>query len=107
MIPAGQKCCEKVHEGYRTYGCRNKAKVERDGKFYCGVHDPEKAKAKRAARDAKLAHEYKIRECKSKLQKVRDQISDEIIRTSYLPLELIDDARKLRLELDALLAVVE
>jgi len=37
-------CCARVHNGYGFSGCSNRANVERDGKPYCGTHDPVKVK---------------------------------------------------------------
>lgn len=47
-------CCEKTwpkgHSG--SWPCANPAKVIRDGKPYCGVHDPVKVKARREQKSA-------------------------------------------------------
>jgi len=47
------QCCEQVPlrglNFHRTRQCTAVAKVERDGKCYCGIHDPV-AKAERAAK---------------------------------------------------------
>ena len=51
-------CCGdvtvKMMAFYRTRVCGKTAKYERDGKWYCGVHDPEAIKAKHDKRRAKL-----------------------------------------------------
>lgn len=39
------RCCKQVHDGPGYVGfhqCFHEAKVERDGKWYCGVHDPQR-----------------------------------------------------------------
>ena len=33
--------------------CKNKGTVKRNGKWYCGVHDPEKANERQEKRDKK------------------------------------------------------
>lgn len=43
---------------FRTYACGKTAKVERDGKWYCGIHDPVRLAEKRAARDAEYDRRY-------------------------------------------------
>ena len=48
-------CCDRVYDvnapwSMRFSPCSRRAKVERDGKHYCGVHDPERLKAKREER---------------------------------------------------------
>ena len=46
-------CQGQISQGWgRSYSCGNKAKVERDGKHYCGVHDPVAQAEKRAAKNA-------------------------------------------------------
>ena len=54
------QCSERTwpaHGGFHGVPCRNKAKVERNGISYCGVHDPAKIEAKREAKVAKWAAE--------------------------------------------------
>jgi hypothetical protein len=53
------KCSESVYNNWHFYPCNNKGKVQRDGKWYCGVHDPI-AKAERAANRGPTQYE---REC--------------------------------------------
>jgi hypothetical protein len=38
-------CCANRFNGYRRYICGKTAKAERDGKWYCGIHDPVRLKA--------------------------------------------------------------
>jgi hypothetical protein len=53
-----EQCREKVGD-WHLYRCKNKGKVQRDGQWYCGVHDPI-AKAERAAKRGPTQFE---REC--------------------------------------------
>lgn len=64
-----QKCCARVYGGgYRGHMCGNTAKVEVDGKFYCGVHDPIRLKAisdkkdaeRKAALDARNKRSFEV-----------------------------------------------
>jgi hypothetical protein len=43
--------CENGKGSWRKSQCRHPGKVERDGKWYCGTHDPE---ARAARREVKL-----------------------------------------------------
>lgn len=53
-IPKDAKCCGYVHRGrWGVSVCAKPAKMEHEGGFYCGIHDPVKAKAKRDAVDAR------------------------------------------------------
>ena len=40
-----RKCCYQKFQNSRYYPCGNNAKVLRDGKNFCGVHDPERLQA--------------------------------------------------------------
>lgn len=62
---ATQQCCVKVYPkerwgSFHPHPCAFKAKVEADGKWYCGVHYPAKVKAKDAARAAARVAEAEI-----------------------------------------------
>ena len=60
------QCDEKYYHGHRAQRCPNNAKVERDGKWYCGIHDPVARRAKSKARfvewDTKQKAINKVRE---------------------------------------------
>lgn len=48
------RCVERVPDGGRSvslHACLRVGTIQRDGEWYCGQHDPEKVKTKRAARD--------------------------------------------------------
>ena len=50
-IPKDAKCCDSRFAGFgfsRTI-CSKPAKMEHEGKFYCGIHDPVRIKDKRKA----------------------------------------------------------
>jgi len=70
-------CCGHVRNGYGFSGCLNKAKVEREGKPYCGTHDPVKVKERREKINKKwediYATENKIRKYKDDMEKFRDE----------------------------------
>ena len=55
-MSAIKPCCALVYNAsvWRTLSCSKPAKVERAGKWYCTIHDPERVKAKRAARQSKF-----------------------------------------------------
>ena len=37
-----EQCSGRIWERYRDYPCTRPAKVERGGRWYCGMHDPER-----------------------------------------------------------------
>jgi hypothetical protein len=66
MTTEKHKCCGSVWPAgaYRSYPCHHNAKVERDGKWYCGTHDPvaikEKQDKKKAESDARWKASQKL-----------------------------------------------
>ena len=52
-IPKDAKCSAKKYSSWGASICGKPAKMQHDGCFYCGVHDPVKAQAKRDAQDVK------------------------------------------------------
>ena len=62
-------CCVTVFGDRRqNWQCQKNATVERDKKWYCGTHDPEKVKARDAARDEKWRKEGEEQEANRKRQ---------------------------------------
>ena len=60
------KCEGKVHGDYRdvsgrVYPCSRKGTVERDGKWYCWQHDPERVRADKEKREGKWKTEQDIK----------------------------------------------
>lgn len=47
------KCCKEVWSGYRGHPCTKPAKVEREGQWYCLIHDPKAVVIRRAKQYAK------------------------------------------------------
>ena len=50
MITKGEQCSKQIPNdgwGFYYHSCSKKAVVERDGKLYCKIHDPEYIQAKR------------------------------------------------------------
>ena len=47
-------CSEQVWHEYQSDPCSRKAKVTRDGKDYCGQHDPDRVTKRRAAKAAQI-----------------------------------------------------
>lgn len=51
-------CCARIHSNFIFYACGKAAKFERDGKHYCGTHDPVSIAEKRAIKDAVWKAKY-------------------------------------------------
>ncbi len=59
--PESHKCEGKVWDRYSYYhSCPNKAKYERNGMWYCGIHDPVKRKEKEEIRKLRYEKEQRI-----------------------------------------------
>lgn len=59
------KPCEaSVSDGWHSYPCSNNAKVEVDGKHYCGVHNPKRLEEIRKKNQIRYDKEAKEREYK-------------------------------------------
>ncbi len=56
------RCSKRIFDGSRVdfggHMCRKKATIERDGKPWCKLHDPERVAAKRAEREARWNAEH-------------------------------------------------
>ena len=59
-------CCARVHTSYGFSGCCKRASVERDGKRYCGTHDPVKVKERQEKRTKAYIQESedRMKRCK-------------------------------------------
>jgi uncharacterized Zn finger protein (UPF0148 family) len=71
------KCCESIREGVawpRYHACGRSAKVERDGKWYCGIHDPVKRAEKAAVQHAKWMAELEASTKKRKLDRAAPEL---------------------------------
>ena len=67
------QCCKRVWRDHRDYPCARSGKVERDGKWYCGLHDPESRKRKDTERRAKWDLQYRQHEHKRKIERLKEE----------------------------------
>lgn len=54
-----KRCIAKMYDRGHSWSCQNKAKMEHEGEYYCGVHDPIKKKAREDKQYAKWDKELK------------------------------------------------
>ncbi len=102
-------CVKPVWVSYHHYPCGKTAKVQRDGKWYCGTHDPERLEKKRAERNARWDEETYARFRKSArshaaelaLSAIEASSPDEAVRLqlSYKPLGYNKQIKRLKKEL--------
>lgn len=82
------ECCDRSARFPRWYPCDKSAKVVRDGKSYCGIHDPVKIKAKqderRAASVAKWNRRWKSLERQSECVKACEGMVNPVAEVAAL-----------------------
>lgn len=90
-------CVGVIWDGKYRSTCRKNTKVERDGKWYCLTHDPERVKARRAEQDRKWTEKRdaqnaarKEREAAEAEQKRRADLFDELVETLEIAAERIE-----------------
>ena len=66
--------CQAILSGVWGGECVRDATVERDGKFFCWQHDPERVRAEREARCAKRKEEARKREAEREARWTRDDL---------------------------------
>ncbi len=75
-------CCGHTSDRLGIYACTKKAKFEREGKWYCGIHDPVARSEKSEARFEKWKAEYQEKEkalSAAGEQKRRADLYDELV----------------------------
>lgn len=66
------RCCEMIYRQSYRHQCPKSGKIERDGKWYCGTHDPVRIKEKREERDRKWSERFRAQREDSE-QRERDE----------------------------------
>lgn len=87
-----KKCSERVFEGFHSHQCSKSGKIERDGKWYCGTHDPVRIKEKREERDRKWSEKFRAQRS-AREQREKDEAEQK--RRSDLFPELLEALEKL------------
>ena len=87
-----QRCIAKVYPkdqwgSYHPYQCSKKGTVERDGKWYCKVHDPEYRKAKIEARLNRMNAQFEA----AKKQRTLEAASKDMYKALKLFVERYDE----------------
>lgn len=65
---AKERCVARVYSGssFGGHSCQRPSKVERNGKWYCGIHDPEYVAAKRATQEELWRAKWAIKDAAHK-----------------------------------------
>jgi uncharacterized Zn finger protein (UPF0148 family) len=93
-MSAKHKCQVEVWNRYhyRSYPCGRTAKAEKDGKHYCGIHDPAKVDAKRAEREARYAeqkNEWRLQSAAPDMLEALQKIMDAAEKSSFQAVGLL------------------
>lgn len=72
------RCAARTYRGYWIAGrCENPGKVQAiDGKWYCGVHDPARAKKRDEENAARWKAEHKHQARKRRIQETRREVAE-------------------------------
>jgi len=73
MVTKEERCSQRVPGSgpwgvFHQHQCEKKAVIERDGKLYCKIHDPEYIEAKNTERTAKWDVEFSRKMARGKLE---------------------------------------
>ena len=74
-----EKCSKRIHKGWSAYTCSKNAKVERDGRLYCGTHDPIKVAERRVKQKAKWDEKWAAQKKASERRAQRDKFREECV----------------------------
>lgn len=69
--------------GWHCYQCTNNAKIEQDGRWYCGIHDPARREKRRKAKKEELEREWTVAEEKDRRRKAEIHYCENL-ETKYL-----------------------
>ena len=83
-----KQCEEMMFANWRSYQCSNNAKMEHEGKYYCGTHDPVKRKARQDARYKKYDEEWAASKKKNLLNAAAPDLYKACKRAAWLYDEL-------------------
>ena len=102
------KCSEKVSDRNsrwpHSYPCEKRSKVERDGKAYCTIHDPEYIKAKDAVRNAKWKADDIAQQRLSDIKQMEREVCKFALASLKAGLALPDDLRVVVQKLSGLMS---
>jgi hypothetical protein len=76
--PLSNQCSAKVWSGWSHYPCSKKAKVNRNGKDYCGIHDPQKVAARNAKQEAKWDAQRRLNAMQFAVRLARENAIDTL-----------------------------
>ena len=79
MTDEKHRCSTRLFKRFSYCPCEHAAKVERDGKWYCGRHDPEAVKRRDDKRNARWDEEERARIGARERANIRTHRIDKLI----------------------------
>ena len=76
MATERHQCATSVWGQYNSHPCPNAGKVQRGGKWYCGVHDPEAVRARREEADREWQSKFESQLAAEKRRAERERLAD-------------------------------
>lgn len=97
------QCCADVRNdfGVGYHRCQNNGKVERDGKWFCGIHDPVKVAERRAKIDEKARSQYAIDGLVRDIGYLKTRIGTAVLKGEPFD-HFVTEAREKQAKLDEL-----
>lgn len=78
-----EKCVEEIFRNWTHYACTKPVKVQRDGKWYCRQHDPEKVKERRKKLEQKWREKWDARDAENSRLATIAATTADILRLAY------------------------
>ena len=74
------RCAKMLYRNWHTVRCRNSAKHNEDGKWWCNAHKPSNVAAKRKTRDVRWAYDARISGAVGRVQNAEYELIEEALR---------------------------
>lgn len=106
---SSNKCCAPMKWdswNRRHLACGKPGKVERGGQWYCGIHDPERVKAKEQARAEKYQKMFALSDARRDISVIEKRIVDAVCYCIENAFELPANVQAVAEELEAAKAKV-
>lgn len=92
-----RRCCEQIFGDFTFHQCSRTGSIEREGKWYCKIHDPiakaERDKARRDKWGKEWTDKQEALKSAQSLQNKKDQVYDLLVK--HFPDDPLEGLKKL------------
>lgn len=88
--PKGVMCCERTFKDWHHRSCPKGATVYRDGKPFCGTHDPVRRAARREASDRAWRERMTAEQRERDVRHARAAASRSVLDAAFALLDAVD-----------------